>query len=108
MRLIKSLRNEFKAPDAPFVIATIAYDGLALKGPGLTVANTQLAVSGESGKYPEFADNVKTVEVRSFWRDKEVSPNGQGHHYNHNAETYTEVGNAIGQAMAELSAEKRN
>jgi alpha-galactosidase len=102
VRLIKALRTEFEAPQAPFAIATIAFEGRNLSGPGLTVANAQLAVSGETGNYPEFAGNVKTVDVRDFWRDKDVSPNGQGYHYNHNAETYVEVGNALGAAMAEL------
>ena len=103
--LIKHLRQEFEAPEAPFVIATIGFGGWDLEGPGLTVAEAQLAVSGEAGNYPEFAGNVKTVETRGFWRDKEVSPSGQGYHYNHNAETYMEVGNALGKAMAELLAD---
>jgi alpha-galactosidase len=84
------------------VLATIAFDGWKLAGPGLTVANAQLAVSGDKGKYPEFAGNVNTVEARDFWRDVEVSPQNQGYHYNRNAETYMEVGNALGWAMADL------
>ena len=102
MHLIKTLRKDFNAPNAKFVLATIAFGGWDLKGPGLTVANAQLAVSGEKGKYPEFAGNVRAVEARSFWRDKSVSPSGAGYHYNHNAETYMEVGNVLGRAMAEL------
>lgn len=103
VNLIKCLRKEFDAPNAPFVIATIAFGGEKLAGHGLTVANAQLAVSGETGKHPEFAGNVKTVDARGFWRDKAVSPNDrQDYHYYHNAETYMEVGNALGQAMAEL------
>ena len=102
VRFIKSLRKDFDAPNAPFVLATIAFGGWKLSGPGLTVANAQLAVSGEKGKYPEFAGNVKTVEARDFWREVEVSPKNQGYHYNRNAETYMEVGNALGWAMAEL------
>jgi len=102
VRLIKILRKEFKAPKAPFVLATIAFGGQNLKGHGLTVANAQLAVSGEKGKYREFVGNVKTVDARPFWRDRSVSPSGAGYHYNHNAETYMEVGNALGWAMADL------
>jgi hypothetical protein len=45
---------------------------------------------------------VKTVEARDFWREVDVSPKNQGYHYNRNAETYMEVGNALGWAMAEL------
>ena len=106
VHFIKTLRKEFDAPNAKFVLATIAFSGDKLAGHGLTVANAQLAVSGETGKYPEFKDNVKTIDARPFWRDSSVSPSGAGYHYNHNAETYMEVGNALGRAMAELLEEK--
>ena len=79
---------------------------VAFGSQGLTVAKAQLAVSGETGRYPEFAGNVKCIDARPFWRDKSVSPSGQGYHYNHNAETYMEVGSALGWAMAELLAAK--
>lgn len=102
VRFIKTLRADFQAPDAKFVLATIAFNGEQLKGHGLTVAEAQLAVSGETGKYPEFRDNVRTIDARPFWRDSSESPSRQGHHYNHNAETYLEVGLALGRAMADL------
>ena len=99
--MIKSLRKEFDAPKAPFVLATIAFEGKAMKGHGLTVVDAQLAVS--SGKYKEFVGNVKTVEARGFWRDKSVSPNArQGYHYHHDAGAYMDVGEGLGQAMVEL------
>jgi len=72
----------------------------------LTVANAQLAVSGETGNYPEFEGNVKTVEARDFYRDASVSPKKDGAHYNRNAETYIEVGNLLGEAMVELLSKK--
>ncbi|MFC1759602.1 sialate O-acetylesterase [Planctomycetota bacterium] len=102
VHFIKTLRKDFEAPDAKFVLATIAFDGNDLGSHGLTIANAQLAVSGEKGKYPEFQGNVKAIDARPFWRDKSVSPSGAGYHYNHNAETYMETGNALGWAMAEL------
>jgi hypothetical protein len=102
VHFIKTLRKDFEAPEAKFVLATIAFGGQELSGHGLTVAHAQLAVSGEKGKYPEFAGNVKTIDARPFWRDTSVSPSGAGYHYNHNAETYMEVGNALGLAMAKL------
>lgn len=102
VHFIKTLRKDFEAPNAKFVLATIAFGGKDLSGHGLTVATAQLAVSGENGKYPEFKGNVRAIDARPFWRDKSVSPSGAGHHYNHNAETYMEVGNELGWAMAEL------
>ena len=102
VHLIKTLRKEFDAPNAPFVIATIGFDGWNMSSHALTVANAQLAVSGDKGKYPEFKGNVMTVETRDFWRTPEQSPRNQGFHYNQNAETYMLVGEALGKGMLEL------
>ncbi|MDP7305669.1 MAG: sialate O-acetylesterase, partial [Pirellulaceae bacterium] len=102
VHLIRTLRKEFKAPKAPFVIGTIGFGGWEMKGPHLAVANAQLALSGEKGKYPEFASNVLTVETRDFWKDVSVSPRNQGFHYNQNAETYMMVGDALGRGMVKL------
>lgn len=102
VHLIKTLRKEFDAPEAPFVLGTIGFGGWELQGPHLTVANAQLAVSGEKGKYPEFKGNVLTVETRGFWRTVEQSPRNQGYHYNRNAETYMLVGDALGRGMVKL------
>jgi len=101
VNLINDLRKEFKAPKAPFVLATIAFEGEKLAGGGLKVANAQLAVSNPK-QYPEFKGNVKTVEARPYWRDASESPSRAGYHYNHNAGTYMDVGDALGRAMAEL------
>ncbi len=101
VHLIKTLRKEFEAPSAKFALATIAFGGEKLGGHGLTVDKAQLAVDGDAGKYQEFKGNVKAIDARPFWREKDVSPSGAGYHYNHNAETYMEVGNALGRAMAE-------
>lgn len=102
VQLIKTLRNEFEVPDAPFAIATIGFGGWDMDGRAKTVAEAQLAVSGETRKYPEFEGNVKTVEIRDFWRAAEVSPRNQDFHYNQNAETYMRVGEALGEAMVEM------
>ena len=100
MRLIHALRDEFEAPKAPFLIATIGFGGWEMEGPHLKVAEAQLAVG--SGKYPELGGNVATVETRDFWRLPEVSPRDQGFHYNQNAETYYLVGEALGRGMVAL------
>ena len=102
VHLIKTLRTEFDAPQAPFAIATIGFEGWEMEGNALTVAKAQLAVSGEKGKYPEFKGNVRTIETRGFWRDESISPRNQGFHYNQNAETYMLVGEALGDAMLSL------
>ena len=99
---IRSIRAEFKAPEAPLVIATIGFNGWEMAGPHVTVASAQLAVSGETGKYPEFSGNVLTVETRDFWKDAAISPRNQGFHYNQNAETYMLVGDSLGNGMVQL------
>ncbi len=102
VRLIKTLRKDFEAAEAKFVLATIAFGGEALSGHGLTICEAQLAVDGDVGIYPEFKGNVNSVDARPFWRAADVSPKNQGYHYNHNAETYMEVGTALGWSMIEL------
>ncbi len=106
VHLIKTLRSDFGAPGAPFVIATIGFHGREMSGDTLKVAEAQLAVSGNTGKYPEFKGNVLTVETRDFWRDKAISPKDQDYHYNRNAETYMLVGESLGRGMVRLKEAK--
>ncbi len=100
VRLIKSLRKDFDAPNAKFVLAT-GCGNPGREGLGLKVAEAQLAV-GDSKKYPEFKGNLKAIDTRDLWREAAESPSNQGYHYNHNAETYMETGLRLGWAMAEL------
>jgi len=100
VNLIKSLRKDFNAPNAPFVLA-VGCGNPGRTSFGLQIAEAQIAMN-DAKKHPEFAGNVKCVESRDFWREVDVSPKNQGYHYNRNAETYMEVGNALGWAMAEL------
>jgi hypothetical protein len=53
-------------------------------------------------EYPEFKGNVAFVGTRSFWRTPEQSPGKQGYHWNQSAETYTLIGEGMGQAMLRL------
>ena len=106
VHLIKTLRQEFEAPKAPFVVATIGFHGKDMEGNFLTIAKGQLAVSGETGNYPEFKGNVKSVDTRGYWREPEQSPRNQDFHYNGNAETYMLIGEAIGRGMVDLLEDK--
>lgn len=100
VNLIKNLRKDYHAPNAPFVLA-VGCGNSGRERFGLQIAEAQLAMN-DTQKHPEFAGNVKCVETRGFWRDVADSPKNQGYHYNRNAETYMEVGTALGWAMAEL------
>ncbi len=108
---IKEIRSYYESlypgkivPNAPFVLATAAFDGFnATVQNRITVANAQLAVDGAAGIYPEFAGNVKTMEARGYWRT--TGPNlSQNYHYYHNAETYMLTGDALGRGMVQLLA----
>jgi hypothetical protein len=99
-RLIPSLRKDYNAPNAKFVLATgCGFTGR--EGLGLQISEAQLAIA-DAKKHAEFAGNVKAVDQRDLWREAAVSPKNQGYHYNRNAETYLETGLRLGWAMAEL------
>lgn len=104
VQLIHTLRDEFKAPDAPFVVATTGFNGGQGWEPGSsadTIFKAQMNV-GDPAKHPEFKGNVKSVDIRDFYRAPEVSPRNQSFHYHGNAETYMLVGEAMGKAMVEM------
>jgi hypothetical protein len=103
VRFIKSLRTDFDTPDVPFVCATVGFNGRNMKGTTLQVWEAQMGVDGDSGKYPEFQGNVRTVDIRDSWRNVRKA----GHHYGLHAETYMEVGNAMGLAMTNLLLGKK-
>jgi alpha-galactosidase len=101
--LIDALRADFNAPNAPFVVATVGFDG-GNWNPGSsaqTIWNAQMAV-GDPVKHPEFVGTVASVDTTGYWRTLAESPGTQGYHYNNNAETYMLVGDAAGRAMVGL------
>lgn len=96
--LIESLRKDFMAPHAKFVCATLGQSEKDVaSGNDRLILDAQLAVDGKTGKYPQFQGNVATVY--SFPLSLGGASNG---HYNGNAETYMNIGEAMGQAMVEL------
>jgi hypothetical protein len=102
VQFIKQLRKDFNAPSAKFVVATL---GQTKKGDGGNegkILEAQLAVDGTSGKYPEFKGNVATVYSNPFCHG-----GASNSHYNGNAETYMDVGEAMGKAMADLLKNKK-
>ena len=97
VQFIKQLRKDFDAPNAKFVLATLGEAARGCGGNGEKVFEAQLAVDGNAGKYPEFKGNVATV----FSHPLSLGGNGNSH-YNGNAETYMNVGEAMGKAMVDL------
>jgi hypothetical protein len=101
VNFIKQLRKDFNAPHAKFVLATLGEATKGSTGNGGKILEAQLAVDGSTGKYPEFKGNVATVYTNP------LSQGGSGNsHYNGNAETYMDVGEAMGSAMVKLLQSK--
>lgn len=97
VRLVEQLRKDFDAPSAKFVCATLGQTAKGATGNDGMILEAQLAVDGRSGKYPQFRGNVATVYTHP------LSKGGASNsHYGGNAETYMNVGEAMGRAMVEL------
>lgn len=97
VNLIKALRKDFSAPDAPFVMATLGQTEKGATGNDGKILDAMLAVDGASGKYPEFKGNVATVYAHP------LSMGGSSNaHYGGNAKTYMNVGLGMGEAMTKL------
>ncbi|MDA7882284.1 hypothetical protein N9A94_08255 [Akkermansiaceae bacterium] len=98
VHLIETLRSEFKAPEAKFVVATLGQtEKENAEGTEKLILDGQLAVDGKAGKYPKFKGNVSTVYTHP------LSQGGASNsHYNGNAQTYMDVGLAMGEAMVKL------
>ena len=100
VRLIEQLRADFEAPEAKFVVATLGQTEKGAEGNEGKILNAMMAVDGASGKYPAFEGNVATVYTHPL--SKGGASNG---HYGGNAETYMNVGEAMGKAMVALLAD---
>lgn len=97
VNLIKALRKDFNAPNAKFVTASLGQTVKGATDGGGKILDAMLAVDGKSGKYPEFKGNVAAVYTHPLSKGGD-----SGGHYSGNAETYMNVGDAMGKAMAEL------
>ncbi len=103
VHLIEQLRKDFDVPSAKFVCATLGQTEKGVtEGNDGRILSAQLAVDGETGKYPQFKGNVATVYSHPL--SMGGASNG---HYNGNAETYMNVGEAMGKAMVELLKNKK-
>jgi hypothetical protein len=95
--LINQLRKDFNTPNAKFVCATLGQTKKGSTDNGGKILDAMFAVDGKSGKYPEFNGNVATVYTHPLSKG-----GSSGSHYGGNAETYMNVGEAMGEAMVKL------
>ena len=97
VHFIKTVRKEFDAPAAKFVLATMGESAKGGGGNGGQILNAHLAVDGATGKYPEFKGNVATIYTNP------MAQGGSGNgHYGGKAEVYMDAGEGMGRAMVEL------
>jgi len=102
---INDVRSELGIAELPFVVANTGIGGPSEANTrALALMQAQLNV-GDDTLYPEFADNVASIDTRPFWRDASVSPitsGNQGFHWNQNGETLFLIGEAMGEEMMNL------
>jgi hypothetical protein len=103
VQFIKQLRKDFNAPNAKFVLATLGQTKKGAGGNEGKILQAQLVVDGNSGKYPELKGNVASVYSNPFCHG-----GASNSHYGGNAETYMDIGEAMGKAMADLLIKKSN
>lgn len=101
VHLIKQLRKDFDAPAAKFVCVSLGQTEKGATDGGGKILEAMLAVDGNFGKYPEFKGNVAAVYTHPLSKG-----GSSGSHYDKNAETYMNVGEAMGKAMVQLLATK--
>lgn len=102
--LIRDLRKDLKAPKLPVVVAALANAKGKLSPNQQKIFDAQMAV-GDPKKYPDFADNVISIDTRPMCRPPKDSP-GSRDPYAGNAESYLEIGDAMGRAMLKMVKEK--
>ena len=95
--LIRALRQEFNAPNAMFVCATLGQTNKdSGSGNEKLILDAKMAVA-DPAKHPEFKGNVATVYTHPLSMGSSSNA-----HYGGNAKTYMNVGLAMGEAMAQL------
>ena len=96
-QILDQLRKDFNAPKAKFVCASLGQTKKGAANGGGKILEAMLAVDGTSGKYAEFKGNVAAVYTHPLSKG-----GSSGGHYGGNAESYMNVGEAMGQAMVGL------
>ncbi|MDT8390212.1 MAG: sialate O-acetylesterase [Lentisphaeria bacterium] len=98
--LIRDVRNDLNAPKLPVVVVALANSKEPMRPNQQKVFDAQMAV-GDKETYPEFAGNVISIDTRPMCKPAAQSPGGRDP-YAGNAETYLEIGEAMGRAMLKM------
>ncbi len=99
VRLINQLRKDFHSPNAKFVSATLGQTTMETGGNQGLIRDAKFNLANPD-KHPDFAGQVAAVYTHPL--SKGGSSSG---HYNRHAQTYMNVGEAMGWAMVQLLEE---
>ena len=95
--LIKQLRVQYNAPEAKFVTASLGQSVMGATDGGGLILDAMLNVANGT-KFPEFKGNVAAVYTHPL----EHTPGSSGGHYGGDAQTYMNIGEAMGTAMTKM------
>lgn len=95
--LIADLRRDLHAPELPVVVTAIGWDGTH----AATVRDAQLAIT-------DAANKVAAIDTRTFLRPRESSPGSRTEVYHNHAESFLEIGAAMGGKMLETLEPRRD
>jgi len=100
--LVSDVRNDLGNPDLPFVIASSGHGGYERSNDGW-VRNMQniISVAQENVGCNDslYGGRVGFVDTKKYYYDASESPQDAIHHFNHNALTYLNIGEAMGNEM---------
>jgi len=97
VHMIHTLRTQYGSPKAKFVAASLGETAKGDTDNGGLILDAVEAISNAT-KYPEFAGNVASVYTHPLMH----TPGRSGGHYGKDAQTYMNVGQAMGMAMVNL------
>jgi len=102
--LIRDLRNDLNAPNLPVVVAALGIGGESMRPLVRRVFDAQMAI-GAPAKHPDLPANTASVDTRPFFHTGKQSFGGRAQCYFGNAQSFLEIGEAMGKAMLDLVRE---
>lgn len=102
IHLVNDVRADLGNPDLPFVIASSGHGGYALSSDGwvrdmqeiVSVAQEEVGCDDET-----YGGRLGFVDTKPYFKEEDESPQAAVHHFNNNAETYLNIGKALGEEM---------
>ncbi|MBT3545330.1 MAG: T9SS type A sorting domain-containing protein [Saprospiraceae bacterium] len=100
--LINDVRSDLDIPDLPFVIANSGHGGFTQSNDGWVRSMQEVvSVAQENVGCNDsiYGGKVGFVNTKLFYKEEEESPQNAIHHFHNNAETFLNIGKAIGKEM---------